>query len=872
MIFTAFLRQTYTLKRIAFSLLLSLIFLSCLSIGGEIQLVPSYGFSAKAKYGYWAPVTVEIRYTPANPERILDAELRVHAWTDEKPQRKLIYTRPFRMGAGRKSLTVLCMPTGIVSPDGRSTLEVSVYDHSLAKELERITLSRSHMMNNSDASMNQDVVLIGVLAEADGSSLPAGWLDETLRKRQAWIRTFYGLGIDGPGVGQTIVSARILPQDAPDQWAGYHALYALLWHAPDPESLRPPQLEALRQWVWQGGRLLITLDSKTKSSDVSFLADLLPCSVGTRHDEVLRQASRDEVDQDGVMQKVAYSRVPEWIEDSMNGQWMYDEILNQASVWWVRNRDSRQELAVFKLSPTTGHRLFDTKADTPTIGVRGNYGTGSVTVLAVDLSAWPLKDHPGVHALAGRALGIPFNPLDTLRLDMGFEGAPLTISQTVEIDKMADRYLSDSPTLEPVPFIWIVLFLSLYAVLVGPFDYFILYRWNSLHRTWGTFTLYVVLFSAAAWGGAYALRGGRTLSRSLTVRDEVVDDKRARIREFFGLYSPQNARFDLDAGANAYPLALGDKRYDTSQRARDPRRPNPVLGGASVFRQGKEHRLEELPVRQWSAKYLFVDRLDNTVTPVLTGDLRFSDGKLSGSFTVTSKQSLNDAYLVCRGGVYPIGQLASGATWPSVTATTREPFVEAMARLSSIRGPESEFSFVQMAPVFQETIAYSDSPWRGEWLAALSLTRLTAIHLRPLIQEEQFIPPRHLLPLARFRTGDKAILPAINTNLYSRQLTRGLSLEQIWHTHAGTDERYLSDLSNVIREGGIVLFARIDRCSETVHVPGWNMEREGFTMVRIVFPPHTESESGRLWNDDLYGRTETSLRGLDGARRAKPID
>ncbi|MEE9297236.1 MAG: DUF4350 domain-containing protein [Phycisphaerae bacterium] len=75
--------------------------------------------------------------------------------------------------------------------------------------------------------------------------------------------------------------AHIAPDDLPTRWFGLDVVDAVVWDEADPTSLRPRQLDALLEWVRQGGLLVIaagrTADTLAQSKS---LASVLPVEIG----------------------------------------------------------------------------------------------------------------------------------------------------------------------------------------------------------------------------------------------------------------------------------------------------------------------------------------------------------------------------------------------------------------------------------------------------------------------------------------------------------------------------------------------------------------------------------------------------------------
>ncbi|MFO0973159.1 MAG: hypothetical protein U1A27_06960 [Phycisphaerae bacterium] len=69
------------------------------------------------------------------------------------------------------------------------------------------------------------------------------------------------------------------PRSLPTRWIGLECADVIVWDDPDPAILQPAQVDALVEWVRQGGRLLLSAARNWQAINGSALADLLPASV-----------------------------------------------------------------------------------------------------------------------------------------------------------------------------------------------------------------------------------------------------------------------------------------------------------------------------------------------------------------------------------------------------------------------------------------------------------------------------------------------------------------------------------------------------------------------------------------------------------------
>jgi hypothetical protein len=106
--------------------------------------------------------------------------------------------------------------------------------------------------------------------------------------------------------------------------------------------------------------------------------------------------------------------------------------------------------------------------------------------------------------------------------------------------------LDDFEGITLVAFSWVAALVVLYAVLIGPVDYFVLRRASGrMERTWLTFPVLVAVFCLAAWGGVRWLRVDRLLVNRIEVVDVDAESGLTRGATWAHVYSPAMNTLDL---------------------------------------------------------------------------------------------------------------------------------------------------------------------------------------------------------------------------------------------------------------------------------------------------------------------------------------
>jgi len=163
-------------------------------------------------------------------------------------------------------------------------------------------------------------------------------------------------------------------------------------------------------------------------------------------------------------------------------------------------------------------------------------------------------------------------------------------------------------------------------------------------------------------------------------------------------------------------------------------------------------------------------------------------------------------------------------------------------------------------------------------IVSLSLGRLRkSWPYRKGLNELQLNPPRPssdrlaLVPLGKVILHDFNQVPKENYGQVIRVGSggQGLSLPQIWngcvqgdtrYPRFQTNPRFCSDLSQVIYEGGLVLFGVRQGFASNIQVKGWQLSRSNMVVSRILFPRGGKVvQAGLLWGDRLFQQQAEEL-------------
>ncbi|MCC6416927.1 MAG: hypothetical protein IT429_01620 [Gemmataceae bacterium] len=296
----------------------------------------------------------------------------------------------------------------------------------------------------------------------------------------------------------------------PTRWYGYSPVDLVVLTGNNKGFLEAlgkdkTRLEALASWVRHGGRLVVSTDWKNqdllrqlltdRDAWQPALPDVLPADQQVEFKRLFSLQNWS-----GVAEKKPFLRLGESVRTALLR--IPDGVEVEA-----------REPGVVKRRGPDGKEVQQ-QVEAPLI-VRTPHGLGSVTVLAFDVASdhfkpdnkgqFRWKGAPDFWAAALRKLA----PRVVTQRDQpgpgGFNprGAWVGDDLTTHLQQELDKF--DTP---PISFGWVALFILLYILVVGPFDYLLLKKvFKRLELTWITFPAVVLTISLAAYFTAYAVKG-----------------------------------------------------------------------------------------------------------------------------------------------------------------------------------------------------------------------------------------------------------------------------------------------------------------------------------------------------------------------------
>jgi hypothetical protein len=471
---------------------------------------------------------------------------------------------------------------------------------------------------------------------------------DSTRELVAFIGDAAGLyELRDPPTGQVNISGYLPPavtrfrseSDLPLQWYGYGGVTILVLGTSNEkffDRLDPQRASAIRTWVRQGGRLVVSVGKNWQLVSKSFLAPMLPATIVGVDDIDLRQ-------------------VP--IEKSLESFAGGNERINLSSM-------PKMAVAKFERLREPG-RIIVQHAGRPIV-YSSAYGLGQVTLIGFDVGEPPFRDWKAAKRFWVNALKV-FEPIQN-EATRGIRYAP----HFDEASRL-NHAMEDFPDVTVVPFHWVALLIFLYILLIGPIDYFFLKKVvKRLELTWITFPTWVILISVAAYYSAYMLKGDDLRLNRVEIVDVDASTNTLRGTGYLCVFSPRIARYNVaytsklaDAGpwsqlpadveGNPQAGSMGEDQTtsvstwfgtpDLSMRGIQGDSGASLIGrrqyGYVGYEGGRIVGVAESPIQVWSTKS-FTSSWIGRAQPVIDSKLRVETGNLRGELTNILPVALED--------------------------------------------------------------------------------------------------------------------------------------------------------------------------------------------------------------------------------------
>jgi hypothetical protein len=261
------------------------------------------------------------------------------------------------------------------------------------------------------------------------------------------------------------------------------------------------------------------------------------------------------------------------------------------------------------------------------------YGSGNVTLIGFDPTASWLAGTPQAEGLWRRLL------------PARAAGAPV-----IGDDSQIVSAASQLPSLALPQIEVLIAILGAYILLIGPINYLVLRRLDKREWAWITMPLLIVAFAVGAYGFGTFLRGSDLIVNEVAIVRGAPGTTEGTAQAYLGVFSPARDTYQLRVPGGALlssPISGDFFGGDGTSASLD------VL-------QGDPARVRDLAVGFGTLRTIRAETA--VVVPLVQADLRLEDGRLRGTVTNGSDETLQKPAVVLGGTVATLTDLAPGAT------------------------------------------------------------------------------------------------------------------------------------------------------------------------------------------------------------------
>ena len=291
-------------------------------------------------------------------------------------------------------------------------------------------------------------------------------------------------------------------KDIPENGASLESLDMMMLIGINSEGLSSRQRRAIRQWLTNGGHLIVGGGPSAGINAAAFI-DLLPL--------VPRESQA------------------------------IDDLTSLARFTGDRLATLDERTIITTGTPREDAHVLVAQDGIPLL-LRRYVGAGLVDYMAADPTLQPLAS---------------WTALSDLWLKMLATRAPHpTWREGFTRPKWGAEAVANLPGVDLLPPLQtLCLFLTAYIVLIGPLNYLVLSRLRRNGWGWFTIPVVIIIFTGIAWTVGFSLRGAEITVSRLTLVQSYADSDEAQMNQFVGLLSPRRATYSLDV-PDGYMLAV----------------------------------------------------------------------------------------------------------------------------------------------------------------------------------------------------------------------------------------------------------------------------------------------------------------------------
>ncbi|MGB8954044.1 MAG: hypothetical protein WCC10_01600 [Tumebacillaceae bacterium] len=407
--------------------------------------------------------------------------------------------------------------------------------------------------------------------------------------------------VTSPAVGGKVTLRKLDAADLPEQSDVYGALDLLVVNHAPQDKISPEQIQAIKTWVENGGKLLLS-GGANYSGGGSLFADLSPVQV--------------------------------------TGTTEVTDLSALGAFAGTKPNTAKLTVSTGKLAP--GATALVQAGDVPLLAER-SVGAGKVLYAAYDFGEEPLASWQGNKDLWGKVFArANFQVMSLNQSQMN--GGPQGIEQRRELVNTSQMFSQIVPSFTKN----VAVFVG-YMIVVGPLMFFVLRRTKKQAWGWGLIPGVAVVLAVGVYLVGSSSQSGGAIGQFVSV----IDLKSKETAKVQGAGS-----FVVTVGGD-YAVNLPKSAYGFSASGYTPAESR---GLSSVIVGDEGQRIEYRNVEYWTLRSASIEGTLKDMG-LVKSDLRVNkDGKLVGTLTNESKFDFTSVYLLVGNEPIKLAEMKTGGT------------------------------------------------------------------------------------------------------------------------------------------------------------------------------------------------------------------
>ncbi len=546
---------------------LFLFFLPVTARAESISVDAEVGFDGTYLRGSWTPVRVVLRNTGNDLEGSLEVTVKVGQ------DGKIVYSTPVSLpNDSEKEYTVFARIS-----EAERTISIRLTDVN-GKTLQSVKVEGLNPIGENN-------YLLGLLTD-DHPSL--GYWKDRMAGNQLFSN-YQPISLDA--------------SDFPDRREVMSAFSVLILNNFDTTAFRPEQLDTLKDWLEDGGVLIVGSGANGKRTLAGLTGRILPVSTGD---------------------------IEQWDSLALLEERSGKQVLSDVPLQ-VLNINAEDGRALLGDGQTALIWLF-------------RKGRGTIYLSAFDLGTEPILSWTGNKLFWENLLSQSLDSKTASRLrnpvEKGqYQGGLGDVLGSIEAMEMPSAIL--------------ILFLFLfYLALVGPFNYMVLRKIDKREWSWVTIPALSILFAVLIFGLGYNTKGGELIVNTISVVDLDANKQHGKLTNHIGIFTPRRGDYEVEVDRFAL-LTPGIMHSINSNQGRF------TTASATRVEQGNPSRILFDNANIWTMEVFETDSRTVELGSIQS-DLYYEMGRVKGTVRNDTLYPLEHLVIFTPSAFVEVGSIAAG--------------------------------------------------------------------------------------------------------------------------------------------------------------------------------------------------------------------